>query len=263
MPPITARMPEHGVRKASVLLYGVPKTGKTENALQFPFPLVLATGANTGTLEQADFPYLVPDDWDGTWGGFRSKVLPVLKARQASTLVPPGVAVETIVIDELNNLIELLVNHISGPDPARKWTMQDFGRFGAELSPVLRDLANLKNPLGDKDRYNVVATCHVRDVTDGDGNLAAIAPKILGQTKDMVGAYFDFVALLTKELATEIDATTKTVRKVAQYHAYTSPPDKFHARLGLGGSIGRNFPARLHLTGPTTLHDEIVKHLGG
>jgi len=252
-------------RRASVLLYGVPKSGKTHNALTFPVPLVLAFGANTGTVDVSEYPYMTPASWGGTWQGFRSRILPVLKAREAHLLLGPGASpddVQTIVIDEVNTMAKLLEEAITAGDPGRKWAHSDFGRLGGELTSTLRDLTQLKNPAGPKPRYNVIACCHIREANDPDGNLVAVQPMIMGQTRDVLGSYFDTVLLLANEITKSIDPTTKLVVQQQQFVAYSTPPDKFHARLGLGGSIGKDFPVKIVLTEKTALRDTILRYLG-
>jgi hypothetical protein len=250
-------------------LFGVPKAGKTENAAQFPKPLAIATGPNTGTLERHGVPYLTPLDWGGGFQSFVTKVLPTLKDRQAHTFIKDAGPedVETIIIDELNNLLTLNVDEIIGRDAGRELRQADFGRINAAAHQTLRDLASLKIPKFNATtgewlpRYNVVCTCHLKDVNDAKGNLVRVAPFIFGQTRDLVGSFFDFIFLLARELVAAPIVAGQPVSRKTEFVAYTSPPDSTMTRLGLGGAIAGNLPGRLVLATPSTLYDAIQAQL--
>lgn len=267
--PIQAHRPTPDSKRTSVLMFGVPKAGKTENATQFPKPLAIATGPNTGTLERHSVPYITPLDWGGGFQGFVTRVLPVLKDRQAHTLIKgaePG-DVETIIVDELNNLLTLNVDEVIGRDPGRELRQADFGRINAAAHQTLRDLASLKSPKYNATtgewlpRYNVVCTCHLKDVNDAKGNLVRVAPFIFGQTRDLVGSFFDFIFLLARELVAAPIVAGQPVTRRTEYVAYTAPPDPTMTRLGLGGAIAGNLPGRLVLSSPDTLYNAIQAQL--
>lgn len=234
--------PNDFTRKLTVLYSGDSKSGKTHAALTWPDPGVLYYEVNMATLQKfPNIPFIMGQDI-GTIENLEMVVLPSLEQGKADQLF--GAPVQTIVLDSLTEMFSQLSKEIQGT--REKLSIPDFGRFLSRGESIVKRLVSLSKPTASRPAYNFVATVHLRDVQDDEGNLVKVRPAIPGQMKDILGRFFDtvFVNKMLREERVEMKPDG-TARKVLDERriVWSLPQDKYHAcGDGIGGGILKVLP---------------------
>ena len=234
-----------GEQKISALYKGPSGTGKTYNALSYPDPVRgIYADPNLKTLADQikagkDIDLVVPS----TWAEYEDIFCPAVDNRL--------VEAETIVVDTIDFLSQMMWTEIQGVKP--RLTIPDFGLGLNKLVKTTRQLTRATRSIEGKRNYNVIFCVHTRDVTDDSGGLEKIAPAIMGQFKDAIEGFFDYVFLCEATIVSEIKSVNG--RKVsvpsARFQVRTVPPSPKHTCKGPG------LPSVLGGT-----YQEIVKALG-
>ena len=206
--------------KRSVLYWGPAKSGKTHQALTWPDPFVCYFDNNLATLLKFDVPYVALN----SFAEFESEVMPAIRTKK--------IKAKTIVIDSYSFAAQYLRQETQGSSD--KMPIHAWGTVMDKLWRVTKELTELAS---QEDGYNIIATVHERDVTDGDGGLIRFDPAIQGQFKDWLPRFFDTVLVMQKEQKKE--AVNGKIMETVSYVAHTVPPTShWICGDGVGGGIG-------------------------
>ncbi len=192
-----------GLRR-SLLLKGDSGTGKTHFALQAPGPIgLIYQDCNRMTLEticqqRDDITELHVDKWDDA-----ESFVTLLKNRQ--------LPYESIIIDTLDMLYTVMLNHIRGS--RANLTQEMWGTALNTYRRTTHEMTAAVRPRGDHPGYNVIAVSHLSKVTDKEGNIVDITPAIQGQFKDKLESYYDLVLLADQKVTTKVVSGQEPVSK--------------------------------------------------
>lgn len=213
------------------LLKGVSGSAKTEGLLSFPQPIfVVHTDRNSETIRKAKLRGVEIDARAiDNWNEYENIILPAIVARELNAA--------TIGVDTASGLFDLMWRHIQGSQP-RKLDFDDFRRGLSLASSTMFDLCSTAQPARTegKPSYHVVCTSHLTDVTNDQGSLIKVVPKLMGAFKDSFENYFDYVFLCEAMLtSTQVKEGERTVMRPAkQFRIHTVPPANYHTCKGGG-----------------------------
>jgi hypothetical protein len=205
------------------LIYGVPGGGKTTLALSAPRPLLIDIDRG---LQRVNARFRADSIQAKTYGEVEAVFSEDLSAY------------DTIVIDTLGKLVDLIGDHVQKDNPAYKQsdgtlTMKGWGA----VSSVFKN--KIFRPLEEKEK-NLIFVCHEREEKDGD--LRFIRPDIAGSTKNNIVKELDFMGYL------EVLGKGKRI-------VHFSPTAKFYAKNSIGISDFLELP---NLEGGNTFMTDVI-----
>lgn len=206
-------------RRKSILLKGKSGTGKTWNALHMPGPiLVIAADPNRMTLEmmqtQRDD---ITEVYIDKWTDFDPHLINLIKNRELEY--------ETIVVDTADMLYGVLVDKERGTKA--KLGFDEWANVLNAQRRVTFELVQSCRPQSGKRDYNLVATAHIQEQTNSDGNLLRYETAIQGSFRSKIEAYFDLVLLSDDETKfVDVPGGPKTRKKTTFIR--TISPDNYH-----------------------------------
>lgn len=222
-----------------VLYKGLAGTGKTFNALTWPGPIVVGyTEKNLETVRtmaklRGDVKVYALDSWKT----YADEFVPAVAARTLTA--------STIILDSMDFLAKMMWDDIKGSKSGL--SMQDFGVGLGRLTSTTTMLTSASAPKSGHPGYNVIVTVHLKDVMENE-SLVRVSPSIMGQFKDDLEDYFDYVLLCEAQSGSEIVKDAKgvaTTQLTKNYFVYTIPPDRYNT------CKGGNLPAKLSGTYPS------------
>lgn len=221
--------------KFSILVEGVPKSGKTHFASTMPDPTFLVADHNTKGHEAAGLRHVHVRDW-AFWNG---TVRPAMTAR-----LYPG---KTIVLDSLSSLIRKLELSFGGPTGTGPSNKHEWATVKSSIVKILDDLDSLRRPkrLNDGSThpgYHVCVLVHQKAVVGDDGKLIEYLPDISTRVDRSLGGTYD--AHFNTETKTIVGAsgpeTKFWIRSVPE-----TPKHRAGDNLGGPGKKYNALPAKL------------------
>jgi len=213
----------------SVMYKGHSGSGKTHNALSWPKPLlVVQFDKNRLTLrdaieegEKGDIEVVFPQNWHD----YAEVLIPSITNRL--------VEFNTIVIDTYDMMATAMWREIQGS--SKRLTNTEFGVGLNRMMDTTNQLVEATRNRNDgKHYYNIIVNTHTKDVTDEGGSLLRVAPAIMGQFKDIIEDYFDYVFLCragTESKVQEVGGRQVSVPS-KKFQCYTVPPDSYNTCKG-------------------------------
>ncbi len=226
------RVPSPTQTSLSVLLKGVSGSGKTRTALSFPEPiLVLYADVNRETVrtvaKSGTNLKTIPIE---SWTQYENQIIPCIAERKLGIVNEDGTQWEprTIVLDTFDFLSDLLWREIQGNRDQLQ--IPDYGKGLRRMANTTRELIYSTTPRAGHPGYHVVVCSHVKDITDDGGNLVKVSPAVMGQFKDQIEDYFDYVLLCESEVASKVEGAKVT--KARRFKIHAAPPNRYHTCKG-------------------------------
>lgn len=225
-------------RKFAVLFKGRAGAGKSTAALSFPGPHYIVTADlndetnREGALDGKLFGGA--HIGRGEWGHYADIIVPAVVNRRVQVEnkeTGEWIPAQTIVVDSISFLAQICMHDIVGNNDR---TQRDYGRLLDRLQDTTASMLSARKPMRNQKNeithpgYNIVFTCHLRDLTDTEGNVLSVAPDIDGQFRGRIDACFDYTLLCKSEMKTslvEIPGGGKRAEKSKQFTLYAAAPD--------------------------------------
>jgi len=227
-----------GSSKYTVLYTGDSGSGKTHSLLSWPEPIVVAYfDRNLETVRKhMRTGKKVELVLCRTWDEYANKFVPAV--------VNGEIEAETIGVDTINSAAARMWREIQGT--RSRLTNQDFGAGLNRLSSTTDALAQAATQHGKRRSYNIVFCSHLKDVTDDSGALVKIRPAIMGQFKDDLAAFFDYVLVnQCEKVSVPVEENgRKRMKAGKRYFCHTIPPTRYYVAKGgdLPPEVGSTYP---------------------
>lgn len=188
-------------RFLKVLVQGPPKSGKTTFASTAPNVVFLALpDAGLMSIAHKNVPYRDVEDPQDLQMLQLMLADPLMRDKLAKSLGLP--AIETIVIDTLDSLQELMKKAILKANRATEMRQADWGKLKEHLSAVVKGYVALP--------INVIFTVHTTTVQDDEQRIIH-APALQGAIKDEIAGWVDFSLLAERKREFDKDGKPRIV----------------------------------------------------
>lgn len=188
-------------RFLKILVQGPPKGGKTTFASTAPNPVFLAMpDAGLMSIAHKNVAYREIEDVQELHMIHTMLTDPSMRAKLARSQGMPEV--ETIVIDTLDSLQEMLKKSILKSNRATEMRQADWGKLKEQLSAIVKMYVAL--PL------NVIFTVHTTTMQDDEQRLIQV-PALQGAIKDEIAAWVDYSLLAERKREFDKDGKPKIV----------------------------------------------------
>lgn len=190
-------------RWVKALIAGEPGVGKT--LFGSTWPSVLYLNAEGGLMSVADRNVLTVDI-EAT----QTLLEAIVALRQDPKVREKifGGAVETVVLDTVDEIARLLQRERLSETKKEVMAMQDWGWYGDQMRGILRGLRNLE--------MHVIFNVHVRSQEDSDSGAVTVKPAVQGQVGDELPGYVD-LALLMRANPVQKVVDGEIVRETARF----------------------------------------------
>lgn len=212
-------------QRPAILLVGEPKTGKTRLAYGAPKPFILDLDRNLHSainVEERKFFYEqieIPEDASELKG----KVTPWTQSVAALKEACASPEVDTIIVDSLSTLAEVLVIHILHEVRRAEGKAIDRLRI-QDYQPLKKLMANLVTYLRSSGKF-IIYTAHQKTTKDEMTGVLRYQLNMPGQLADNFGAYFS-----------DVWATEAQIKRGELKYVLHTKPTRQH--ISLGNSIG-------------------------
>ena len=114
-----------------------------------------------------------------------------------------GFPVETIVIDTIDEVQNLVIAELLAQEKKDKPALQDWGKIAEEMKAIIRGFRNLD--------MHVVFTCHLKSVSDEETGRTWYMPGMAGQIAEKIPGMVDLSMVLRSAIVSNV--TDKGVEK--------------------------------------------------
>lgn len=190
------------------LIAGPPGSGKTKFSATAPKPFMLSAEGGLMSIADDNVPYITTERVGGIVG--MKTLLETLRQDPETRKEQLGIEVETFIIDTIDEVGRLMMREHLAAEKVAHPRIQDYGWLKETLTAFTRAVRNLD--------MNVIMTCHLKSVTDGENGPQKYIPAIDGSFSEAIPGYVDLAFVLRNDLETEIvdNQMQRTVKRWLQ-----------------------------------------------
>lgn len=213
-----------------LLLCGDPGSGKTLMSSTFPNPYYISAEGGTMSIARRFLPYHELKSTDEI-----KEILGLLRQDpkiRAGLLGAPGDAIDTIVIDTIDEVQKLFMRERVAVTKKEAFILQDYGWLAEKMEGMIRAFRNLP--------MNVVFTCHLKVDSDEEAGTSSYLPGLVGRTAAYLPGAVDLgFALLNRTESKVVDG--KSEKRIVRY-AQTFRDNKYPWVKDRSGRMPAEFP---------------------
>lgn len=206
------------------LIFGDPGAGKTLISSTFPNPFYASAEGGLMSIADKNIPYT------------DIKTLADLRELKNSLDQTPekraeilGTPVDTVVVDTLDEVQKIMMAERLKATKNSAMQQQDWGWLLEQMRGLIRGLRNIP--------INVVFTCHLKEVSDGESGRTWYKPSLQGAISDDVPGYVDLSLLL--QTSSEKEVVEGKLVEVQKRHLITVPNAKYGFLKDRSGKLPR------------------------
>lgn len=211
-----------------VLISGEPGSGKTLISSTFPHPFYASAEGGLMSIADRDIPFVDVKDTDTLL-----EVKHLLDMEQSERDKKLGFHVETVVVDTIDEIQNILMRERLDSKRQEAMQLQDWGWLGEQMKAIVRGFRNLP--------MNVVFTCHIKEQNDSESGSAWTKPMLSGQMGDAIPGYVDLSLVLETGIETIISAD-KGTEVVEVRNLITHPSRKYPFIKDRSGKLPKSIP---------------------
>ena len=197
------------------LFCGEPGSGKTLISSTFPNPFYASAEGGLMSIADRGIPYV-----DIRHSDELVQVRAVLAQEDPATREKLlGFPVDTVVVDTIDEVQNLLIRERLDSEHKVAMQLQDWGWLGEQMKALIRGFRNLP--------MNVVFTCHLKEVNDGDSGSVSYKPMLSGQMGDAIPGYVDLALVLKSYQQTTVNAETNST-ETSQVRELLTVPNRHY-----------------------------------
>lgn len=219
---------EYG-RFIKALIVGPPGSGKTIFGSTWPNPFYASCEGGMMSIAKLHLPYT-----DITAIEQLHALKVVLSAGPEEIKKTFGFQVETIIIDTIDEVYRMIMKerlesqHSTDGIPVGK----DWQHTLDVITSMVRGFRNLP--------MNVIFTCHVKEVSEGDGGRTYYKPQIAGQFADQIPGAVDLAVMIKSKLTTKQE--DKKVTYGTERYLQTYVDNQYDWIKDRSGTLPKEFP---------------------
>ena len=214
-------------RHIKALVCGEPGSGKTLISSTFPNPLYASAEGGLMSIADKGIPYVDVKDTDTLL-----ELKHMLDWEPEEREEKLGFPVDTVVIDTIDEIQNLLIRERLDSQRKEAMQLQDWGWLGEQMKAIVRGFRNL--PL------NVVFTCHVKETSDSESGATWFKPMLSGQMGEAMPGYVDLSLVLESKIVTQINEDKQT-EQVEVRSLLTQPSRKYPFIKDRSGKLPEQF----------------------
>lgn len=197
-------------RHIKAIVFGEPGAGKTLMSSTFPNPFYVVADPGLMSIADRNIPFVEVEDTSDILG-----IKALLDQDAASREEMLGFPVDTVVIDTIDEVQRILIQERLKSEKKTAMTLPDWGWLSEQMQGIVRGFRNLD--------MNVVFTCHLKEVTDGDTGRVYQKPGMQGGIADQLPGFVDLSMAIVSSLETVIEdnETKKIQRRIL--HTFPTP----------------------------------------
>lgn len=199
-------------RYIKALICGFPGSGKTLISSTFPNPVYASAEGGLMSVADRDIPYV---DIKNTDDLLSLKNILAQEPKVRTEML--GFEVDTVVIDTIDEIQNIMIAERLRAQNQRAMQLQDWGWLLSQMTAMIVGFRNM--PL------NVVFTCHLKEVSDGETGRIHYKPDLSGALADKIPGYVDLSLVLTTDLISE--TSNGRLEKVEKRTLLTAPSVKY------------------------------------
>ncbi len=210
----------------NALICGDAGAGKTLISSTFPHPLYASAEGGLMSIADQAIPYV-----DINSSSQLVEIAKSLRGTAEDRKKEFGFPVETIVIDTIDEVQNILKRERTKGDVNTALTQKDWGWLAEKLKSIVVAFRDMD--------INFVMTCHVKLVTDSETGSAWYMPRLQGSFGEQLADCVDIAALIRSEMVA--DTTNGKIDKVQRRTLHTNPIPKFSWLKDRSGKVDKDF----------------------
>ncbi len=213
------------------LITGNPGAGKTLVSSTFPNPLYANVEGGLMSIADRKIPFVNVEGMDDIIS--IKNVLSQDKKVREKIL---GFPVDTVVIDTIDEVQNLMIQELLIREKKAKMAIQDWGKVADEMKALIRGFRNLD--------MNVVFTCHLKTMTDEEDGRSWYAPGLAGQMADKIPGMVDLSLMI--HTAEVVEVTKEGTKKVDKRLIESYPTKQYPFLKDRSGKLPHSFEVNFH-----------------
>lgn len=187
-------------RYIKALICGNPGSGKTLISSTFPDPFYASAESGLMSIADRNLPFTVIRASEEL-----NELLRYMRLDPAVREEKLGVPVQTVVIDTIDEIQDILINERLKSEKTDTMRMQDWGWLGDQMKAIVSGFRNLD--------MNVVFTCHIKQVTESETGKVWYLPALKGAIDEKIAGMVDLSLMLQYTSETKIiEGRTQKIR---------------------------------------------------